>query len=144
MATKKPSVAKPRSKSEPARTSPSKVAAQGARVAAQGARGSQRLQNLAAKPVTFDDTMDEQLVDNSGVFRVTDAIAKDQIGHDDDNNPRFASDSLVMAAQRDGFREEGPTLDEEMAVEAEVVSAAKRQRLATLAARAARQQPRRR
>ncbi len=138
MAPKKPPVAKPKAKSEPARTSPS-------RVAAQGARGSQRLQNLAAKPsVTFDDTMDEQLVDNSGVFRVTTAIAKDQIGHGDDNNPRFASDSLVMAAQRDGFRDEGPTLDEEVVVEAEVSSAAKRQRLATLAARAARQQPRRR
>lgn len=131
MAPKKPSVAKPK-KSEPARQP------------AQGPRGASRLQNLAAKPVTFDDTMDEQLVDNSGVFRVTTAIARDQIGHDDDNNPRFASDSLVMAAQKDGFREEGPTLDEEVVVEAEVVSAAKRQRLATLAARAARQQPRRR
>lgn len=137
MATKKPSVAKPKAKVEPARTSPS-------RVAAQGARGSHRLQNLAAKPVTFDDTMDEQLVDHSGVFRVTTAIAKDQIGHEDDNNPRFASESLVMAAQRDGFREEGPTIDEEVIVDAEVTSAAKRQRLATLAARAARQQPRRR
>lgn len=138
MATKKPSVAKPRSKSEPARSA--------SRAPAQGPRGSQRLQNLAARPqnVTFDDTMDEQLVDNSGVFRVTNAIARDQIGHDDDNNPRFASDSLVMAAQKDGFREEGPTIDEEVIVEAEVVSAAKRQRLATLAARAARQQPRRR
>ncbi|GEM_PF-3909871 len=138
MAPKKPEVAKPKSKSEPPRTSPS-------RVAAQGARGSQRLQNLAARPsVSFDDTMDEQLVDNSGVFRVTTAITKDQIGHEDDNNPRFASDSLVMAAQRDGFREEGPTLDEEVVVDAEVTSAAKRQRLATLAARAARQAPRRR
>lgn len=128
MATKKPSVAKPKS-----------------RQAAQGPRGSSRLQNLAAKPsVSFDDTMDEQLVDTSGVFRVTTAIAKEQIGHEDDNNPRFASDSLVMAAQRDGFREEGPTIGEEVVVEAEVTSAAKRQRLATLAARAARQQPRRR
>lgn len=135
MTTKKPSGAKPK-KSEPARSS---------RQPAQGARGSSRLQNLAAKPsVSFDETMDEQLVDHSGVFRVTTAIARDQIGHDDDNNPRFANDSLVMAAQRDGFRDEGPTLDEEVAVEAEVMSAAKRQRLATLAARAARQQPRRR
>jgi hypothetical protein len=142
MATKKPSVAKPKSKSEPARSEPAR--APSSRQPAQGPRGASRLQNLAAKPVTFDDTMDEQLVDNSGVFRVTTAIAREQIGHDDDNNPRFASDSLVMAAQRDGFREEGPTLDEEVVVEAEVVSAAKRQRLATLAARAARQQPRRR
>jgi hypothetical protein len=141
MATKKPTAAKPTSKSEPAKKEPARAPS---RQPAQGPRGSSRLQNLAAKPVTFDDTMDEQLVDNSGVFRVTTAIAREQIGHDDDNNPRFASDSLVMAAQRDGFREEGPTLDEEVVVEAEVVSAAKRQRLATLAARAARQQPRRR
>jgi hypothetical protein len=136
MTTKKPSPAKP--KTAPARQAP-------ARAAAQGPRGSQRLQNLAARPsVTFDETIDEQLVDNSGVFRVTTAIAKDQIGHGDDSNPRFPNDSLVMAAQRDGFREEGPTLDEEVVVEAEVNSAAKRQRLATLAARAARQAPRRR
>jgi hypothetical protein len=138
MATKKPSVAKPK-KSEPVRSS-------APRTALPGARGSQQLQNLAARPqnVSFEDTMDEQLVDNSGVFRVTTAIARDQIGHDDDNSPRFASDSLVMAAQKEGFREDGPTIDEEVVVEAEVTSAAKRQRLATLAARAARTQPRRR
>lgn len=142
MATKKPSVAKPTSKSAPAKpATPTKPGRQ----APQGARGSQRLQNLAAKPnaVSFDETLDEQLVDHSGVFRVTTAIARDQIGHDDDNNPRFASDSLVMAAQQGGFREDGPTVDEEVVVESEVVSAVKRQRLATLAARAARQRPRR-
>lgn len=113
MATKRPS--KPPAKPTP-KTSP------------------KRLQNLAAKPPSFDDTIDEQLVDNSGVFRVTSAIARDQIGHEDDNNPRFANDSLVMAAQRDGFRDEGPTLDEENALEDETTAATKRQRLATLAA----------
>lgn len=116
MATKKP--AKPAPSSKPA-TSPKK------------------LQNLAAKPPSFDDTIDEQLVDHSGVFRVTSAIQRDQIGHDDDNNPRFASDSLVMAAQRDGFRDDGPTIDEaldERVLDDETVAATKRQRLATLAA----------
>ena len=95
-----------------------------------------RLENLAARQPNFDDTIDEQLVDHSGVFRVTTEIAKDQIGHGDDSSPRFANESLVMAAQRDGFREEGPTLDEAIDIEDEATRAAKRQRLATLAARA--------
>ncbi|HUS32491.1 MAG TPA: hypothetical protein VMZ53_28515 [Kofleriaceae bacterium] len=100
-----------------------------------------RLHNLAAKPTSFGDepTMDEQLVDNSGVFRVTAAIARDQIGHDEDaGDPRFASDSLVMAAQRDGFRERGPALDEvteEVAVDDEAAAVLKRERLRALAAR---------
>jgi hypothetical protein len=117
MATKKP--IKPDAKPTPAKTSPRK------------------LENLAARP-SFDETLDEQLVDNSGVFRVTTAIAREQIGHDDDNAPRFANDSLVMRAQRDGFRDDAVTLDEpvdsEVVIEDEAAAAAKRQRLATLAA----------
>ena len=117
MATKKPS--KPAAKPQP-KTSPRK------------------LQNLAAKPASFDDeTGDEQLVDNSGVFRVTTAIAREQIGHDEDAAPRFANDSLVMAAQRDGFRDDSPTLDDPLddnAIDDEATLATKRQRLATLAA----------
>lgn len=105
-----------------------------------------KLENLAAKPATFDETIDEQLVDHSGVFRVTTAIQRDQIGHGDDNNPRFASDSLVMAAQRDGFREE-PTLEDalgdERFIDDETSVATKRQRLATLAALAAQKKKRR-
>ncbi|MBA3463208.1 MAG: hypothetical protein H0T46_24845 [Deltaproteobacteria bacterium] len=99
-----------------------------------------RLQNLAARPSYDDMTLgDDQLVDNSGVFRVTSSIAQAQAGHDDDTNPRFASDSLVMAAQRDGFRDDGPTLNdvvEETAVEDEATLALRRERLATLTARA--------
>ena len=123
MATKRPS--KPAAKPVP-KTSPKK------------------LQNLAAKPPSFDDTIDEQLVDNSGVFRVTTAIARDQIGHEDDSSPRFANDSLVMQAQRDGFREE-PAEDaiDESLIEDESTAATKRQRLATLAALAAQRKPRR-
>jgi hypothetical protein len=104
-----------------------------------------KLQNLAAKPPTFDDAQaeDEQLVDNSGVFRVTSAIARDQIGHEDDNNPRFANDSLVMAAQRGGFREEPEDTIDEALVDDETTAATKRQRLATLAALAAQRKPRR-
>ena len=99
-----------------------------------------RLQNLAAKPTSFNDepTIDDQLVDNSGVFRVTAAIQRDQIGHDDDADPRFASDSLVMAAQRDGFRERGAGLDEvteEVQVDDDAAAALKRERLRALAAR---------
>jgi hypothetical protein len=100
-----------------------------------------RLENLAARPPVFDDTIDEQLVDHSGVFRVTTEIAKAQTGHGDDSSPRFANDSLVMAAQRDGFREEGPTLDADLDLEDEATRAVKRQRLATLAARAQRPPP---
>lgn len=118
MATKKAPASKPTSKAAPS-----------------------RLENLAARQPTFDDTTDEQLVDHSGVFRVTTEIAKDQIGHGDDSSPRFPNESLVMAAQRDNFREEGPTLDEAIDIEDEATTAAKRQRLVTLAARANRPPP---
>ncbi len=105
-----------------------------------------RLENLAArKQASFDDvTLDDQLVDHSGVFRVTSAISQAQTGHDEENTRRFASDSLVMAAQRDGFRDDGPTIDEaveEHAVDDETSRAERKARLATLAARA-RQAPR--
>lgn len=103
-----------------------------------------RLENLAARPPVFDDTIDEQLVDHSGVFRVTSQIAQAQTGHGEDGNPRFANESLVMAAQRDGVREIAPLVDDEDVIETEAASAAKRQRLVTLAARVARTQPRKR
>ena len=97
-----------------------------------------KLQNLAAKPASFDETVDEQLVDHSGVFRVTSAIQREQVGHGDDTAPRFANDSLVMAAQRDGFPEDGPTLDDALgddkSIDDETSAATKRERLATLAA----------
>ena len=118
MATKKPPASKPKPKSAPS-----------------------RLENLAARQPVFDETIDEQLVDHSGVFRVTTEIAKAQTGHGDDSSPRFANDSLVMAAQRDGFRDEGPTLDESLDLEDEATLAVKRQRLAMLAARAQRALP---
>lgn len=94
------------------------------------------LQNLAARPTNFDETVDEQMVDHSGVFRVTSAIAQAQTGHDEDQGMRFANDSLVMAAQRDNFRDAPgeDTIDENL-VEDESAAAIKRQRLATLAAR---------
>jgi hypothetical protein len=82
--------------------------------------------------------MDDQLVDNSGVFRVTSALQQAQIGHAEDSL-RFPSDSLVMNAQADGFRDDGVTLDEaitEHSVEDEAARAEKAARLATLAARA--------
>jgi hypothetical protein len=117
MATKKPS-----SKPSKPKTSPRK------------------LQNLAARPPAFDDDVpDDQLVDASGVFRVTSAITQAQTGHDEDDKPRFASESLVMAAQRDNFREDGHTLDdavEQAGHDDDVVRAERRSRLATLASRA--------
>jgi hypothetical protein len=117
MATKKPpaSASKPKPKAAPS-----------------------RLENLAARQPSFDDTLDEQLVDHSGVFRVTTEIAKAQTGHGDDSSPRFPNDSLAMAAQRDGFRDPEPTIDESIEIEDEATLAVKRQRLATLAARAQR------
>jgi hypothetical protein len=94
------------------------------------------LQNLAARPTNFDDTVDEQMVDASGVFRVTSAIKQAQTGHDEEQGMRFANDSLVMRAQTDGFRETPgeDTIDESL-VEDDTAAATKRQRLATLAAR---------
>ncbi|MBL9020387.1 MAG: hypothetical protein JNL83_39755 [Myxococcales bacterium] len=133
MATKKKPVAPSRTKPKaavpaPARTSPGK------------------LHNLAARPSYTDMNDDEQLVDNSGVFRVTTDIARAQIGHDEDDD-RFASDSLVMKAQQDNFREEGPTLEQavdDTAVEDEAFQAQRRERLRTLAARAQARRPTRR
>jgi hypothetical protein len=107
-----------------------------------------RLENLAAKRPTFDETIDEQLVDHSGVFRVTSQIAQAQTGHDEGTSTRFPNESLVMAAQRDGFPDDGPTIDEAVedhAIVDETVKAERRQRLATVAARArqTRSRPRR-
>lgn len=102
------------------------------------------LQNLAARPPT-DDVDDEPLVDHSGVFRVTTQLARAQVGRAEEAGPGFASDSLVMAAQRDGFRDDGTTMVDALddhAVADEAGSADKRQRLATVAARAARPRPR--
>ena len=105
-----------------------------------------RLENLAARP-SFADMEDEQLVDASGVFRVTTTLARGQRGQEEDATKRFPNDSLVMAAQREGFRDEGPTLDEAIddhVVEDEATQALRRERLATLASRAqARTRPRR-
>jgi hypothetical protein len=92
-----------------------------------------RLQNLAARPASFDETIDEQLVDHSGVFRVTSAISQAQTGHGEESR-RFPNESLVMQAQRDGFRDDGPTIDEAVEIEDETVQAQKRERLRTLAA----------
>jgi hypothetical protein len=99
-----------------------------------------RLQNLAAKPSQFGDDIedDQQLVDNSGVFRVTAAIEQAQTGHDEGAGMRFPNDSLVMRAQRDGFRDDGPTLDDaldENRVVDEAARVEKKARLATLVAR---------
>jgi hypothetical protein len=98
-----------------------------------------KLQNLAARPTNFDDTVDDgMMVDNSGVFRVTAALQQAQTGHDEEQGMRFANESLVMRAQRENLRDEGTTLDEaveETTTEDEASAAIKRQRLATLAAR---------
>jgi hypothetical protein len=91
-----------------------------------------RLQNLAARSNQLDDTLGEDLADHSGVFRVTSQIAQAQSGHDEGPMPRFASDSLTMAAQR------GAVLDDAAIAEDEASAAVKRQRMATLAARVAR------
>lgn len=123
MATKKTSRARPRPKTA-AKSQPQRPT---------------RLQNLAAKPVTFDDEDESQLVDHSGVFRVTSAISQAQTGHaDEEAGLRFASDSLVMAAQRDNFRDAGATIDEaveETSVEDAAAQTERRARLTTLAAR---------
>lgn len=132
MATRKPLTSSRSTKKPAAKPAPAK----------QQARPPTRLENLAArKHSSFEDvTLDDQLVDHSGVFRVTSAIAQAQTGHEDeDNSRRYASDSLVMAAQRDGFPDDGPTLTdalEEHVVEDEAARVERKARLATLAARA--------
>lgn len=97
-----------------------------------------KLQNLAARP-SFDDMLDDQLVDQSGVFRVTAAIQQAQTGHEEDE-PVFpgASGSLPIARGGD-FEDDAPTLEDPLAervLQDEASLAEKRQRLATLAARA--------
>lgn len=133
MATKKKPVAPSRTKPKPA-PAPARTSAG-------------KLHNLAARPSYTDMNDDEQLVDNSGVFRVTTDIARAQIGHDEDDD-RFASDSLVMKAQQENFREAGPSIAEvvdDTVVEDEASQAVRRERLATLAARVqARPKPTRR
>jgi hypothetical protein len=133
MATKKPPVTKTKAKPKPAR--------------ATAPPGPTRLQNLAARPPGTDDDMsDDGLVDHSGVFRVQTSLARaQQRGREEDTTMRFASDSLVMAAQSGGLRDDGPTLDEAVddhVPEDEATAALRRERLATLAARAQARPPR--
>ena len=101
-----------------------------------------KLHNLAARP-SYDDILGEdQLVDASGVFRVTSAITQAQTGHDEDES-MFPDHSAVMRAQRaagSDFVDDGPTVDDALkdriAIDDETAAVEKRQRLATLAARA--------
>ena len=94
---------------------------------------------VVTRPRTNDELLDEDMVvDASGTFRAVSAISRAQVGHDEDTSTRFPSESLVMQAQREGFREPGTTptdvVDESVADD-ESAEALKRQRLATLAAR---------
>jgi hypothetical protein len=86
-----------------------------------------------------DELLDEEmLVDASGTFRAVSSIAQAQVGHAEDDGNRFASDSLVMQAQRDGFRETGTSpadVAQTTNEDDEAAVALKRQRLVTLAAR---------
>ena len=112
------------------------------------AKPQTRLQNLAARPPQFGDDIEDEAVgtDNSGVFRLTSAIAQAQTGHDETDGMRFPNDSLVMRAQRDSFREDGTTMDEvldDTAVVDAASQAEKKQRLATLVARGRMHKPRR-
>ena len=135
MATRKP---------ETARSKPAGIQRPTANKPKTASKQPSRLENLAArKHSSFEDvTLDDQLVDQSGVFRVTSAISQAQTGHDEGTSGRFPSDSLVLQAQRDGFRDDGPTIDEaveEHSVEDEAARAERKARLATLAARARQQ-----
>lgn len=128
MATKKPTSSSARSKSTPKPSAASQPRAM----------TPSKLQNLAARP-SYDDMLDDQLVDQSGVFRVTAAIQQAQTGHEEDA-PVFpgASGSLPIARGGD-FQDDGPTLEDPLAervIQDEASLAEKRQRLATLAARA--------
>src|SRR4051794_6665539 len=55
------------------------------------------------RPRPLDEVLEEEmLVDASGTFRAVSSIAAAQVGHEEDDGRRFASESLVMQAQRDG------------------------------------------
>ncbi len=142
MATKKIDASKATGRSKPV-PKPTPKPAPTPRAASRPGPAKSRLENLAAKPHSFDDTIDEQLVDHSGVFRVTNAISQAQVGHGDDAR-RFAADSMRMAAQREDFADEPTTVDEERRIDDDVATVAKRQRRATLEALAAMRRPNRR
>ena len=83
-----------------------------------------------------DDDTDGPPADSTGQFRIVSEIARAQVGHAEDDGMRFPNESLVMAAQRDGFREEAPPLDDERVIDDEAANAARQARRATLVARA--------
>lgn len=97
-----------------------------------------KLQNLAGRP-SYDDMLgDEQLVDASGVFRVTSAITQAQQGHDEDES-MFPSASGSLPVMRTSDFDDGPTVDDSLgegSIQDEAAQAEKRARLNTLAARA--------
>jgi hypothetical protein len=127
MATKKPPT-----------TSRTRPSARPAAKSTQKPMTPSKLQNLAARP-SYDDMLgDEQLVDASGVFRVTSAITQAQQGHDEDDS-MFPGHSGSLPIARGDFVDDGPTLDDnlgERVIQDEAAQAEKRARLNTLAARA--------
>ena len=131
MATKKPTSSSSSSRTKPAGKPASKPTPK--------ATSPGKLHNLAARP-SFNDMLDEQLADNSGVFRVTSAIAQAQAGHEEDDAIfPGASGSLPIARGGEDFRDDGPTLEDPLAdrvIQDEAAQVEKRGRLATLAARA--------
>lgn len=84
-----------------------------------------------------DDEVDGPPADSTGQFRIVSAISRAQVGHAEDDGLRFPNESLVMAAQRDGFREAAPEeLTDEAAIDDDVSAAERKARRAMLAERA--------
>ncbi|MDX2086872.1 MAG: hypothetical protein SFX73_03430 [Kofleriaceae bacterium] len=127
MATKKPTT-----------TSRTRATAKPAAKATQKSMTPTKLQNLAARP-SYDDILGEdQLVDASGVFRVTSAISQAQQGHDEDESMFPSASGSLPRITRSDF-DDGPTIDDnlgERLIQDEAAQAEKRARLNTLAARA--------
>jgi hypothetical protein len=129
MATKKPTSSSARSKSTPKPAAASQPRAM----------TPSKLQNLAARPSYDDMLADDQLVDQSGVFRVTAAIQQAQTGHEEDATLFPGASGSLPIARGGDFQDDGPTLEDPLAervIQDESSLAEKRQRLATLAARA--------
>lgn len=71
--------------------------------------------------------------DSTGQFRIVSEISRAQVGHAEDDGMRFPNESLVMAAQRDGFREAAPEEpSDDAAIDDDVGAAERRARRATL------------
>jgi hypothetical protein len=95
---------------------------------------------IATQPrPTFDDALDEPLLDASGVFRAVTSVATAQRGGDEDEVKRFSDPSMIIEFEKKGVRDEvAETAGDSLSFDPESLlddaqRAARRKRLAALA-----------